>query len=184
MFEENPDNQDALDLTEELTVRWTRAQPIVKSYIATAIRDFNNVEDVVQEVAVAVARSYADSDRSRPFVPWVMGIARHKIADYQRKHFRSKQIFDSDLLETLEEAHREVEPEAADIRQALDFCVDRLQERGQMMIKLRYAHNLKPAQIAERVGLAANTVRVALHRIRKVLSECVSQRLAREGKTP
>lgn len=180
MSEENPNINASPDLTEELTLRWTQAQPIVTSYITSVIRDFNNVEDVVQEVAVAIARGYADSDRTRPFVPWALGIARHKVADYQRKHFRSKQVFDSDLLETIEQGHQDIESEAQEMRRALDLCVGRLQERGRMLIQLRYGHSLKPAQIAERVGMTANAVGVVLHRVRKSLSECIRDRLSHE----
>ena len=184
MSEEPPKSDANTDLTEELTLRWTQAQPIVTSYITSVVRDFNNVEDVVQEVAVAVARAYAKSDRSRPFVPWALGIARFKIADYQRKHYQNKPVFDTDLLETIEQGYRDIEPEAQDMRRALDFCVGRLQERGRMLIQLRYGHNLKPAQIAERVGMTANSVGVVLHRVRKSLSECIRNRMAREGGSP
>ncbi len=181
MPEQNHKTETHDDLAESLTVCWTRAQPIVRSYIASAIRDFNDVEDVVQEVAVAVARGYAASDRSLPFVPWALGIARHKIADYQRRHYRNKQVFDTDLLELIEHAHQEIELETSDIRRALDDCVNRLQERGRMLIKMRYTHDLKPAQIAERVGISANAVGVSLHRTRKALSECIRRRMAQEG---
>ena len=181
MSEDHPITNVNPDLTEELTLRWTQAQPIVTSFITSVVRDFNNAEDVVQEVAVAVARGYAASDRSRPFVPWALGIARHKVADYQRKHFRNKQVFDTDLLETIEQGYRDIEPETQDMRRALDFCVGRLQERGRMLIQLRYGHNLKPAQIAGRVGMTANAVAVVLHRVRKSLSECIQNRVAREG---
>jgi len=169
------------DLTEQLTVRWTLAQPVLTSYIASTVRNKNDVQDVVQDVAVAVARGYAKSDRSRPFLPWALGIARHKIADYQRKYYSNKQIFDSELLEKISVAYHEIEPEVNDTRRALDDCVARLQERGQAIVKLRYTHDLKPPQIADRVGLSANAVAVALHRIRKTLSDCVRSRLEREG---
>lgn len=184
MTEDDTHNNAGSDLTEELTLRWTQAQPIVTSYITSIVRDFNNVEDVVQEVAVAVARGYADSDRSRPFVPWALGIARHKIADYQRKHFRNKQVFDTDLLEKIEQGHKDIEPESQEIRHALDICLGRLQDRGRMLIQLRYGHNLRPAQIAERVGMTANAVGVVLHRVRKALGECIQDRVAQEGGSP
>ena len=177
----DPLNNAGTDITEELTVRWTQAQPLVTSYITSVVRDFNNVEDVVQEVAVAVARGYAASDRSRPFVPWALGIARHKVADFQRKSFRNKQVFDSDLLKTIERAHREIEPEAQDIRRALDTCVERLQDKGKTLVQMRYTDNLMPAQIAERIGMTANAVTVGLHRIRKALSECIRKHTSDKG---
>ncbi|MCG8507944.1 MAG: hypothetical protein MI741_01840, partial [Rhodospirillales bacterium] len=94
---ENPQN-----LTEQLTVAWTKAQPMVTAYIASTIHKPDDVEDVLQEVAVAVARGYESSDRSLPFGPWAMGIARHKVFDYHRRNARDKHLFDDELLHAVE----------------------------------------------------------------------------------
>ena len=167
------------DLTEELAVRWTRAQPAVASFIGSVIRDYNDVEDVLQEVAAGAARNYAKSDRDRPFLGWVMGIARHKVADYQRKHYRDHLVFNTEVLERVSDACVSVADESSDRRWALDICVGKLHDRGQQMLELRYTHGLTPPQIGDRVGMTGNAVTVSLHRIRKKLSDCVQRQLAR-----
>jgi len=184
MPENAPDNLDPdnLGLTEELAVRWTRAQPVVLSFIRSVIRDFNDAEDVLQEVAAGAARNYAKSDRSGPFLSWAMGIARHKVADYQRKYYREKLIFNTEVLDHIAEAYGSVSDEINDRRQALEYCTGLLQPRGQQMLELRYTHDMSPQQVGDRVGMSGNAVAVSLHRIRKALSACVRKRLAKEDR--
>lgn len=167
------------NLTEELAVRWTRAQPAVASFIGSMIRDYNDVEDVLQEVAAGAARNYATSDRDRPFLSWVMGIARHKVADYQRKHYRDHLVFNTEALERVSDACVSIAEESNDRRRALDVCVSKLNDRGREMLELRYTHGLTPPQIGDRVGMTGNAVAVTLHRVRKTLSDCVRRQLAR-----
>jgi RNA polymerase sigma-70 factor (ECF subfamily) len=177
-------NQGSNHDTERLTACWTRAQPIVTSYIASVIRNFADVEDVLQEVAMAVARQYPDSDQSLPFIPWALAIARHKVADYQRKHYhKTKVVFDDAVLQQVESAYTEIELEVPEIRRALDTCVERLQKRARQLMELRYMHGMKPAEIADRVGMTANSVSQALFRMRQALSDCIRARMdGGEGK--
>lgn len=165
-------------ISEQLTIRWTKAQPIVTAYIASVIRNYADVEDVLQEVAVVVAQQYEDSDQDLPFVPWALGIARHKVADYQRRQYRkTKIIFDDAVLEQVESAFVAIQFEVPEIRQALTICADRLQKRSRQLMELRYTHNLKPAQIAERVEMSSNAVSQALFRVRKALADCIRERV-------
>lgn len=151
------------------------------SFICSIIRDYNDAEDVLQEVAAGAARNYAASDRDRPFLGWVMGIARHKVVDYQRKHYRSGVVFSTEVVERVSDGFERIADESNDRRQALDVCVKKLHERGQQMLELRYTHGLSPASIGDRVGMSRNAVAVSLHRIRRTLSECVKLQMAGGG---
>jgi RNA polymerase sigma-70 factor (ECF subfamily) len=54
----------------------------------------------------------------------------------------------------------------------------KLDERARRICELRYRDDLKPASIAERVGMSANTVSKALQRIREQLRACIEQNSA------
>jgi RNA polymerase sigma-70 factor (ECF subfamily) len=57
-------------------------------------------------------------------------------------------------------------------------CLQRLDPRDQQLFQLRYAEDLKPAAIGERLGIAANTVSKALQRLRDQLRICVDRAAA------
>lgn len=67
----------------------------------------------------------------------------------------------------------------AEEQHSLHQCLGQPQGRARELLTLRYAHDFKPRQIAARLGMSAGAVRVALTRIRAVLSKCVRQRLGR-----
>ncbi|MEM6257210.1 MAG: sigma-70 family RNA polymerase sigma factor [Planctomycetota bacterium] len=167
--------------SEELAVMWSQVQPAVVSFISSAVTDFNDVEDVLQEVAAAAARNFAQYDPTRPFLGWVLGIARYKVLDYQRKHYQDHLIFSTDVLNHLTTACEQTAEGAADRHHALKYCVKKLHERGQKMLELRYTHGLSPVQISGKLGMKPNAVGVAMHRIRTALRTCITRYLKREG---
>src|SRR5712692_8242029 len=48
----------------------------------------HDVEDLVQNVLLALHSVRATYDPTRPFLPWLMAIMRHRIADAARRHVR------------------------------------------------------------------------------------------------
>jgi DNA-directed RNA polymerase specialized sigma24 family protein len=49
------------------------------------------------------------------------------------------------------------------------------------IVRLRYAEELKPGQIAEILGLSSVSVRVALNRARDTLRKCVERQIRSGG---
>ena len=74
-------------VAREAFAQWTLAQPAVSAFVQAMVPDRAERDDVLQEVAMAVLESFGSYDRSRPFVPWAIGIARHVAADslWQRR---------------------------------------------------------------------------------------------------
>ncbi|MBA3447173.1 MAG: RNA polymerase subunit sigma, partial [Pseudaminobacter sp.] len=48
----------------------------------------HNTEDIVQEILLSVHTARATYNPERPFVPWLMGIARNRVADAVRSNVR------------------------------------------------------------------------------------------------
>src|SRR5690606_23866569 len=47
-----------------------------------------DVEDLVQDVLVSVHAARSTYDAARPFLPWLMAIVRHRLADGARRYAR------------------------------------------------------------------------------------------------
>src|SRR5260221_9607321 len=47
-------------------------------------------EDLVQDVLLSVHSVRATYDAGRPFLPWLVAITRHRVADGARRHVRQK----------------------------------------------------------------------------------------------
>jgi RNA polymerase sigma-70 factor (ECF subfamily) len=165
----------------EATRLWTLAQPVVSAFVASLVREIRDRDDVLQEVAVAVMDSFASYDRGRPFVSWVLGIARNQVHLHYRRKRRDRLVFDAEAIDQLERAFVEVQPRDVRMLDYLEECVHSLKGRARELCELRYERELKPAAIAPRVGMSSNGVAKALQRIREQLRDCVENKAALEG---
>ncbi len=168
--------------TLQATRLWTLAQPVVSAFVTSVVRDFTARDDVLQEVAVAIMESFDRYDPERSFTAWALGIAQNQVRLYLRRRQREKLVFDDGLIATLASTF---EARTAERLRPLDFlkdCLGDLQGRARELCDLRYGQDLKPAAMAEAVGMTANSVAKALQRIRERLRGCIEQKAALEGR--
>lgn len=156
---------------------WVRSQTTVASYVYAAVRDTHEAEDVLQIIAEAAVEHFDDYDAERSFTGWVLGIARHRVLHHNRTRGRDRHVFGEKALSLIADAHAELDAEQDDRRAALNVCMGELTDRSRRLIDLRYHEDLKPADIAERVGMTPGALNVALHRTRQTLAECIRRRM-------
>ena len=169
------------DKSRQATRLWTLAQPVVSAFVTSVIRDFKDRDDVLQEIAVAAIESIDTYDSKRPFIPWVMGVARNQVGLYLRQRKRNRLTFDDETINRLAIAFSEVEAKERHQLDALSECLRLLEGRAGELCRLRYRNDLKPAGIAKRLGMAPNSVAKALQRIRDQLRDCIGRKLAEES---
>lgn len=163
---------------ERLTRLWTEAQPIVASYVFSLLPDFHRTEDVVQEVGVTLVKRFHEYDSTLPFLPWAMGMAKNKVLNARRAVVNDRHLFDEALADHLLAVGSEGTAESRGaLRQALQQCLGKQQGRVAEVLRLRYALNLKPARIAQQMGVTGGAVRTLLHRARATLRECISHQM-------
>ena len=165
---------------QEFTQRWLSVEPSVSAYVFAAISGFHDAEDVVQQTAQDAARRFEDYDPSRPFVGWVLWIAKSRVIDFYRRKQREHLVFSDELLEGLGRAIAGRTGGRSNRREALEHCLEALPERSRRLLDLRYVEELSSSQIAEAFSSTAGSVRVLLTRARSALAECIQRRLATE----
>jgi RNA polymerase sigma-70 factor, ECF subfamily len=130
--------------------------------IVLARIDRTDVDDVVQDVFVTALDRLGDLREPAAFGGWLAAIARHRAADYCRRAVVTAALVedaastkDSDRLEAL----------------AILDAVRSLPDAYRETLMLRLVEGMTGAEIAERTGLTAASVRVNLHRGMKLLRE-------------
>jgi RNA polymerase sigma-70 factor (ECF subfamily) len=149
---------------EAFAVLYQRFARMVHGIVLARI-DRTDVDDVVQDVFVTALDRLRDLREPAAFGGWLAAIARHRAADYGRRTVRT------DLLEDHAVATRD-----ADRLEALAVldAVRALPEAYRETLMLRLVEGMTGAEIAERTGLTAASVRVNLHRGMKLLREKLS----------
>lgn len=158
-----------------------KSRHMAAAFVRSLVRDEHHAEDVLQKVAINAATKFDQYDREREFAHWLIGIAKRQVAQHFREFQRDRHTFDQGLVDELVDAYAEVADELPDRAVALQVCIKKLNERGRDIIDMRYQQNLRPAQIADRVGTTPTAITSLLHRIRKSLEGCVRQQLVKMG---
>lgn len=169
------------DKTRQLTRLWMTAQPIVSSFVSSMVTDLAARDDLLQEIIAAVVESFDKYDQEKPFVGWVLGIARNQVNLHRRRNRRDKLVFDDTAVELLAETFERIPASELHKLEFLRGCLEKLSDRDRRLCDLRYEQNLKPAGIATVIGTTANNISKALQRIRDQLRYCVERQVSQTG---
>ena len=114
------------DQTRKATRLWTLAQSAVSAFVSSVVRDFQDRDDVLQDVAVAVVESFDRWDSERPFVAWAIGVARNQAGLYLRRRRRDQRVqeIDPQTMDSLTIAFAEVAAEQSPQLEFLRECID------------------------------------------------------------
>ncbi len=170
------------DEATRFTTHWIHVQPTVFAFVSSTLGNYSDAEDVVQKVATIAIAKFADYDESKPFVNWVIGIARFEILRHLRDNRSDRHKFIADSLGEIVQSFEDIAPELDARRRALSACVDQVQGRAREVLEKRFADGLKTGAIAATMGLAANSVSRILNRTYGVLRECIGRQLSPEGR--
>jgi RNA polymerase sigma-70 factor (ECF subfamily) len=169
------------EIREQMTRHWLSSENSIRAYIAGAVGSFTDREDLLQQVALTVARRYQEFDESRPFLAWALWLAKSRIIDFYRSRGRQPRFLDDNLLDKYAESLVERQQAIAARREALEHCLEKLPDRSRVLVHMKYHDGLKTDQIAEAIRSTPASVRVTLFRIRDVLADCIERRLASEA---
>jgi RNA polymerase sigma-70 factor (ECF subfamily) len=166
---------DGVQERVQLAADWERARTAVFAQLLAGIGSFHDAEDVLQEVAVSVAKNYGSYDPSRPFVAWALGIARNHMLMYFRRYQRNRLVFSDELMASIGQQIEIMAESTPDHRrEALHRCLNKLDDRHRRLIEMRYSSGMRLTEIADALGKSVAAVKGSLHRVRKVLEQCVS----------
>jgi RNA polymerase sigma-70 factor (ECF subfamily) len=131
-----------------------------------------DIEDAVQETLKSLHQVRHTYDPAQPFVPWVMAILRHRVADEMRRRIRTgrREIGVESLAETFSDVaanDRNVEgvPDGAALRRAIAELPPG-QRTALELVKLKEM-SLKEA--SAETGMSVTALKVATHRALKAL---------------
>lgn len=173
--------ENHLDQSVHVARLWSQAQPIVAAMITGAVYDFHDAEDLVARVAETVVRNFGEYDRSRPFIPWCLGIARYQILKhYERRSGERHIYFDEHTLQAIEVAHAEIATELPGRLAALRECLKHVKGKSRQVLEMRYMYDIKPDVLADAMGISRNAVWLLLSRARAALKSCIEKKMTRE----
>jgi RNA polymerase sigma-70 factor, ECF subfamily len=158
---------------ERLAADWAGAQRTVAAFVRSLVTDFHQSEEILQRVAMTLVRKQDEFDESRSFVAWALGVAKLEVLAYFRQQSKDRLIFDDALVTRIAESHESAARRTPATSDRLADCIEQLDGRARQAIQLRYADNLRTAQIANAMAITDGAARMVLSRARSLLRRCL-----------
>jgi RNA polymerase sigma-70 factor, ECF subfamily len=145
----------------------------VTPYIRLVVRRVANrgggsvvdVEDVVQDVLLAIHLKRHTWDPALPLAPWLGAVTRHKTIDAFRRHGGRVTVSIEDFTEVMAEPAA-AEPDLGDAERMLAT----LPEKQRRIVRAMTMDERSAAEIGQELGMTEGAIRVALHRALKTLA--------------
>ncbi len=139
-----------------------------------------DVEDIAQQVFVKAYFSLKRFDQRAAFSTWLYKITVNECWDVLRKRKARPLVYEADFSEEQSKQYSAAEREASKapdtsdrmaLREQLEKMLGQLDKRDRAMLVLKEVEGFSVEEIAESMGLNANTVKVRLFRARRRIIE-------------
>ncbi|MCA9194701.1 MAG: sigma-70 family RNA polymerase sigma factor [Planctomycetales bacterium] len=145
------------------------------------------VEEVMQEVAVAAANQSAKCEGVQRVGPWLYRVAVRQVMLLRRREGRRKKlmnrVMESQGLPTQTEMPEPIEFLLSQERQKrVRLAMSKISERDRQLLMLKYVDGLSYGEIAHRLGVTASSVQSRLHRARAQLRQRLAEQQVVEAK--
>lgn len=147
----------------------------LRSALHARLGNREEVEEVMQEVAVAAAKQSAKAEPVERAGPWLYRVAIRQVMQFRRKAGRRRKLLANfaQMAAPGEEDVRSRSPMEfllSDERQSqVRRAMGTMAERDRQLLLLKYVDGLSYGDIAQRVGITASAVQSRLHRARAAL---------------
>ncbi|MGY4653547.1 RNA polymerase sigma-70 factor, ECF subfamily [Mycobacterium sp. URHB0021] len=155
---------DGTEAPRTLLALYDEALPNVYGYFVRRCADRGTAEDLTSETFLA-AMDTARKNATAPIsVPWLLGIARHKLADHYR---RGSDRFSVPVADLPEPVHPDDDWDAELDRIVAEAVLARLSEPHRTVLALRYMDDCSVPECAELIGRTVHATEALLVRARR-----------------
>ncbi|MFN9993272.1 MAG: RNA polymerase sigma factor [Phycisphaerales bacterium] len=147
------------------------------AYIRSLVRDSAAADDVFQESILVAWKRLDDFDRTRPFAPWLRGIAaKCALASFRTGKVRpitsDPAVMDA-VSRSFERLNATEGDSFRDRLASLERCLAKLPESMRECVTLAYSRGMLLKHIAESTGEMEETVKKRIQRARQALADCM-----------
>lgn len=178
-------NEDPRGLSPEEGERFLKLfaenQKRLLGYIYSLVPHAHNAEDICQKTSLVLWRKFYQLEPDGDFMAWACRVAYLEVCNFRRTASRDRLCFSDELLAYLAEDRVNDLQNVSRRMDALRECVQLLGKPQQELLHHAYSNEQSIRQLADRLGKAVQTIYNRLFRIRRLLFDCVEQRLAEES---
>lgn len=143
-------------------------------------RDPARVDDLCQAAALRMWELFDTYDASRPFDAWARGVAAKVALEMDRAERRTGAILSPEAVATILDGFDRDPLQrkgTAEILDALETCLERLDPRMRALVEKKYIHALPIGEVAAGINKSVEMTYKLLQGTKRTLAECIRRRL-------
>lgn len=148
---------------------------LVSVLIYQKIPRASDVEDLAQETFLRAWSGLPRLRNPRRFLPWLLRIARHLVADWHRAAARQPPMTERRLEGLPQEDDPGRRLESREEQDRLLHNLERLPERYRLALTMRFLEGITPQDIAQRLGEPSGTIRNRIFRGLQKLGKLIDE---------
>ena len=152
---------EAEDPGKVLLGSYERALPAVYGYLVDRCGDRDLAEDLTSETFLAAVMALRRPDPPRPSIPWLVGVARHKLVDHWRRRGRDARLAE-EVAAASEEFNDPWEAELDRLRST--HTLGGLGGHHRAVLTLRYVDGLPVGEVAQAMDRSIEATEALLTR--------------------
>jgi RNA polymerase sigma-70 factor (ECF subfamily) len=141
----------------------------------------SDADDIMQDAAVVLWEKFANLPAGSDFRAWAFGVARFEVLAWLRDKGRDRLVLDDDVVSLMAEEAMPAEPRLEQQRHALEACLQTVRSAERELLMRAYNREARIQDIAAASGRTVPGFYQWLHRMRRLLLDCVKRTLAREA---
>ena len=160
---------------------FTAHEPALRAYVRRLVPARADADDIMQEVSVVLWEKFGSFRQGGNFKAWAFGVARYEVLAWLRDKGRDRLVLDEEVVAKLADEAVAEEPRLASQRAALEDCMAKVEPGQRALLMQAYGEDASIQDVAAHSGRTVAGFYQWLHRMRKLLLDCVRRTLAREG---
>ncbi len=160
---------------------FTTHEPALRAYVRRMVPTRADADDVMQEASVVLWEKFDTFREDGNFRAWALGVARFQVLAWLRDKGRDRLVLTEDVITKLADAANDDEPRLERQREALEACMNKVGEGQRVLLMQAYSEDSQIQDVALHSGRTVPGFYQWLHRMRKLLLDCIRRSMAREA---
>lgn len=157
---------------------YTTHEAAIRAYVRRLMPSRAETDDVMQEVALILWAKFSEFRPNGDFRKWAFGVARYEVLAWLRDCGRDRLVLAGDVADVIA-AEALQNPEQYDSRRAaLTVCLEKLAAPQRDLVLASYGSQSKIQDVAIESGRTLAGFYQWLHRMRRLLLNCVQQEVS------
>jgi len=157
---------------------FTANEAAIRAYVRRLVPTRADADDVMQDVSVVLWKKFAEFRPGGNFRAWAFGVARFEALAWRRDKARDRLVLDDEVVARLAEETVEMEPFLSRQREALEICIKKVQPGQRDLLMRAYQSDTRIHDLAKSSGRSVPGFYQWLHRVRRMLLDCIRRHLS------